>query len=249
MKKIMFMLVLFILFFTDSECIEAENLIKDPSFEDLIDFQNGSSTWRTLTFNAEKGYSEFAIETSGAHTGEKYVTITNHKENHSRFVQRVNVESGKIYRLSCWAKTENVGIEAKGAIITEEGIIEHSPGITGTTVDWVYTEMYIRIGKNIDSIVVSVSLGGYYGTNKGKASFDDVTVQEVIDMPQGAVVATKGDFIEKDIPTQDEEKPIRIVKEPMSMNIPVIIALVLALIGIAYIIGRIVYINVIKKKK
>ena len=249
MRKNTLVIISFILFSTYSGYIRAENLVEDPSFEDISDFTSGTSAWRTLSFNANPDYSEFTIETGGAHTGQKYVTIINRKENHSRFIQRVYVKQGNTYRLSCWAKTKDVGTETKGAIITEEGIIEYSPSITGTTADWVYTEMYIRIGKGINSIVVSVSLGGYYGTNTGTASFDDITVQEVMNIPQGAVVATKGEFIEKELSTGDEEKPVRIIKEPMPMTIPILIALILGLIGVSYIIGRLIYINVIKKKK
>ncbi|MBN2536621.1 MAG: hypothetical protein JXB88_27305 [Spirochaetales bacterium] len=248
MKKNILLIHLFIILAFFAEFAGSENLLDDSSFEDIRDISKDKGLWRILAFNQDPGTSEFRVETGDAHTGKKYVTIINHKENHTRFVQRIGVQGGEIYRLSCWARTENVETKTKGANITEEGILEHSPSVSGTTKDWVYTEMYIRIGIDIDTIAVAVSLGGYYGTNTGKASFDDVTVEEVNEIPRGAVIATKGDFIEKKRGKKKEEQPVRIVKEPGPVSVPVFIALILALASAAFITGRIVYINLVKKK-
>jgi hypothetical protein len=249
MKKIILFISCISLLSIYTGFTEDENLLEDPSFENLEDIKLDVGTWRVSAYNMEPGSTEFMIETGGAHTGEKFVTIINHRENHSRFVQRIGVQGGKIYRLSCWAKTENVGTETKGANITEEGILDHSPSVSGTTGSWVYTEMYLKIGKEIDNIAVAVSLGGYYGTNTGKASFDDITVEEVTEIPEDAVIATKGEYVEKETgKKKDEEQPVRIVKVPGPMNIPLLIAVILGIACAAYIVGRIVYINIKKKK-
>lgn len=249
MKKNILVIIFISLLIICKGFTEDVNLLGDPSFERLEDIKMNEGRWRILAYNMEPGITEFRIETGLAHTGEKYVTIINHRENHARFVQRIGVEGGEIYRLSCWAKTENVGTETKGANITEEGILNHSPSVSGTSGTWIYTEMYLRTGKKIDNIAVAVSLGGYYGTNTGKASFDDVTVEKVTEIPEGAVIATKGEYVEKETGKEkDEEQPVRIVKEPGPMNIPLLIAVILGIVCAAYIVGRIVYINIKKKK-
>jgi hypothetical protein len=257
MRQILFFLLIS-LFFTLALPATGENLIKDPSFEDIIRLTEQSSPWRVAAFNTEPGFSEYTLEKGKGHSGETYAKIINKKANHTRIVQSVNVEPGKTYRLSCWAKTENVGTDLKGANITVENIIEYSPSITGTTTDWVYTEMYMKIGEGINSIDIAVSLGGYYGTNTGTAFFDDVTVEEVMRVPRGAVTGVKGEIAEEKEPPRDpgeeemsgrDKEQGKIPPPPKPMTVPVIIALILGILCAGFVVVRIVLINLGKKRK
>lgn len=249
MNKYVFLILLFFLIFVVTTGTYGQNLLQDPSFESMTEITTESNPWRFLAFNNDPASTEFLIEKGEAHSGEHYVTIVNIKPNHARFIQRVDVVPGTIYRLSCWTKTESVGTEAKGANITEEGIIEISPGITGTSDGWVSTEMYLKTGEEVESIVVSISLGGYYATNTGEASFDDVSLEPVTAIPQGAIVATKGNYIEKEKKAaQDKKQPVRIVKNTEPVNGIVLIAVIIGIICAAFITGRIIFINIKKKK-
>jgi len=46
--------------------------------------------------------------------------------------------------------------------------------------------LYVITESGVDRIKVTVGLGGYSGMSTGKASFDNVTMEEVETIPEGA---------------------------------------------------------------
>jgi len=46
--------------------------------------------------------------------------------------------------------------------------------------------VYIKTGENVETIKVSLGLGGYGNLNTGKASFDNVMLEKVDNVPDGA---------------------------------------------------------------
>jgi dolichyl-phosphate-mannose-protein mannosyltransferase len=183
-----FVMVLALMIMPVSPLFAAENNVKNPSFE------NGSggmpSDWQTKGYITNPGVTDFRQEAGLAHSGKSYVTIVNNTENDAKFSQDVPVMENRMYKISCWIKTENVGTKNKGANIGIEGKMETSPEIKGTNGKWEYVEMYAKVGQAINSIRIIAGIGGYGSMNTGKASFDDVAVEEVTAMPEGAVVSS-----------------------------------------------------------
>lgn len=167
----------------------ADNLIQNPSFEDVA---NGKpANWESRGWHNDVKVSEYKVENQGAHSGSNFVTVNSKSSNDARFFQNVAVKPNSMYKLSCWAMASGVGenVKGKGANISIEGKLETSKDIKGTNNKWEYLEMYVRTGPDTNSVRVTVGLGGYGSENTGTASFDDVAVEEVTAIPQGATVA------------------------------------------------------------
>ncbi|NLL06016.1 MAG: hypothetical protein GX270_09585 [Clostridiaceae bacterium] len=164
------------------------NLIKNGSFEDV---QNGTPTyWNIYSYVSDEGASEFIIDTDKAYSDSNCVTIINNVENDSRYSQTVNAQPNKNYKLSCYIKAENIGDSGSGAILSVEGQVSATNPWRDTDELWEYVEMYVKTGKGINSFNVTVGVGGYGALSTGKASFDDVRVEEVDTIPDGTIVAT-----------------------------------------------------------
>lgn len=167
----------------------AANLVSNPSFEE----ESGGlpAAWQFSSFAHTPGAADFKLEKGGAHSGDRFVTIVSHIKNDVRFRQDIPVKENTIYKLSCWIKTENVGTDAKGANLSIDGKFESSEDIKGTNGKWEYVEMYAKTGIKIKRMTITIGIGGYGSMNSGKASFDDVAVEE-LGIPDGATVAQLG---------------------------------------------------------
>lgn len=163
------------------------NLIKNSSFEEE---QNGIPTeWYYHSHVNDDGATEFKIETEGAHSGDKCLTIINNVDNDSRCIQPISAQPNKKYKLSCYIKAENIGDTGNGAILSVEGQVAASHTLRNTNGNWEYVELYVKTGDGIDNFKVTVGVGGYGAMSTGKASFDDVTAEEVDSIPDRATVA------------------------------------------------------------
>ena len=134
------------------------------------------------------GVTEFRVEEGDAHSGNRFVTIINNKENDARLKQVVKVEENTIYRVSCLIR-QPMGTDKKGANISIEGRLETSRDIRGTNDGWEETELYIKTGDNVESVVLTIGLGGYGNINTGRASFDSVVMEKAPSVPAGAPLA------------------------------------------------------------
>jgi len=88
-----------------------------------------------------------------------------------------------------------------------EGVTTYSKDIRGTVDEWQYTELYIKTGENVETIKVSLGLGGYGNLNTGKASFDNVMLEKVDNVPDGArcVIVENPDNTSSDS-SEDDQK-------------------------------------------
>ena len=187
MKKGLFLVsLLFILLFSAGNIFSADNLVQNASFEDGSN--SNPAFWETQAWDKKPETTEYKQESGNAHSGNKCVTIINNKENDSRFVQEINVSENKMYMLSCWIKASNIPKDKKGANISLEGKLESSSDVWETNGQWQQVAMYAKTGAGITSFKVTVGIGTYGSTNTGRASFDDVSVVEVSNIPDGAVV-------------------------------------------------------------
>jgi len=172
-----------ILIFTAMVYSEEENLLQNASFEEGE--ANTPTSWSSWAWDTKQDVTEFKLESGAAHSGSRFVTIINNKENDARYRQMVNIKEESFYRLSCWIKTDNVGKEKTGANISIEGRVDTSRDFKGTNAEWEYTELYMETGKDINNIVITIGLGGYGNVNTGEASFDDIKMEEVESIPAG----------------------------------------------------------------
>lgn len=170
-------LILIVLLAAPAYC-EGGNIIKNPGCEEV---SNGVPVnWSSSAY--KQAGAEFVAEEGKAHSGAKCYTIINKEPNDSKIIQEVNVQAGKVYKVSCWIRTENVKQQAGSANIT----LLHGSGIytsqefSDTNNNWANLEFYIRTVKNGgDKLSIVLRLGGQGTLNQGKASFDDVDMELV----------------------------------------------------------------------
>lgn len=164
------------------------NLVRNPSFEQETSAM--TQMWESDQWDKNAGVTEVLYEKGLGHTGDSFVTIINHSVNDTRFKQVIEIKKDTMYRVTCWIKTEDVGEgqNGKGANISIEGIMESSRDIKGTTMGWEKVELYVK-NENKKMVIITIGIGGYGAMNTGKASFDDVSVEEVQRIPEGAAMA------------------------------------------------------------
>ncbi len=159
-----------------------ENLILNPGFEEPLDEQ----VWGQYVWEVNQEITRFDIDDTVAHSGGKSARIENTAENDARYKQVIAVEPDSYYRLSGWVLTEGVGRAVKGANISVEGIYDTSADVKGTSDGWQYLELYGLTGAQQEALTVTAALGGYSNVNTGKAWFDDIEVERVDMLPEGA---------------------------------------------------------------
>lgn len=190
LKKPLLMQVLIIMAFCIiplSSYADNDNMVANPGFESGL--SGSADNWSCDAWDKAEGASQFVIDDRISRTGKRSALITNNSPNDARYRQEITVKGNKYYRLSCYIRTENVGIGDKGANISVEGIIETSDYIKGTNPEWKRVELYGKTKKGQTSLTVSLGLGGYGSLNTGKAWFDDVLVEEADKAPANTAVA------------------------------------------------------------
>jgi len=212
----------------------AENLLKNPSFEEVDN--NMPVGWTTWVWNYQNGVVEFKVEQEGAQSGQYYVTIENREARDARYLQEVTVSPNSYYKLSGWIKTENVGNDVLGANLSLEGVTTYSKDIRGTVDEWQYTELYIKTGENVETIKVSLGLGGYGNLNTGKASFDNVMLEKVDNVPDGArcVIVENPDNTSSDSSEDDQKNSTGSTQGKYTWFWPIVSAIALATIQYYY---------------
>ena len=72
-----------------------------------------------------------------------------------------------------------------------------SPDLKGTNNQWSLLELYLKTGRDIHTVTLTLGLGGFGRINTGKASFADVRMEEVDTIPDGVNVVTVGSIMDK----------------------------------------------------
>lgn len=181
--------------------LSTDEMLKNPSFEGI----NGEqpSDWTFDAYNKKDGITVYGIDHTNAHSGDQCIFIESRYENDARFNQLVHVKENKLYKLSGWIRTENVGTDGKGANLSIEGKLTTTKDIKGTNNEWQNVEMYIAAGNAVDSIIITIGIGGYSRMNIGKAWFDDISIVEVDSIPEGAILEN----VSAEINPPAKEKP------------------------------------------
>lgn len=163
-----------------------QNLIKNPSFEEISD---GKPThWDSWFYDQSNGAVELKVEQETGRTGKSSALIINNNATDARFKQNIMVNENSKYKFSGWIKTQSVGTQKLGANISIENHLGTSIDINGTENNWQSVELYITTGSGVNNFTVTIGLGGYANDNKGKAWFDDLYLEEVDLIPDGSRV-------------------------------------------------------------
>jgi alpha-N-arabinofuranosidase len=139
--------------------------------------------WRTNTWS---GRAEFRLS-SQAHSGRHSVEVASSQSGDAGWSMVVPVRPYATYRLSGWIKTEDVTpVEGgRGALINLHTRPEHTDAVTGTRA-WTRVEIPIETGAD-DTLQINCILG-YFGRAKGRAWFDDLSLELVSSTPLAPAV-------------------------------------------------------------
>ena len=158
----------------------------------LIIFCAMSAAAENLVYN-----TEFAVDESGLHVdgwyGDSYIEenslmylddeeqalyIISYDPNDARWMQDIEVKSGKTYRFSCYIKAKGITAAGRGANISILNTYVYSDSVYDTDGEWEYVEFYGTAGKKQSSVTLCLRLGGYSGDNTGEAWFKDIRAEQ-----------------------------------------------------------------------
>ncbi|MBI5706760.1 MAG: alpha-L-arabinofuranosidase [Armatimonadetes bacterium] len=149
---------------------QTPNPFSNPGFERIA--QNGGpAAWRTQGWG---GQARYAI-VDGGRGGGLCAMVESDAGVDGGWQTSATVRPFSTYRLTAWIKTDGIAkLTGQGALINLHGRPEHTSALTGTN-DWTKVQMDLDTGAD-DSLLVNC-LVGYYGTAKGKAWFDDLSLE------------------------------------------------------------------------
>jgi len=143
-----------------------ENIIENPSFENIA-----PHNWNKATWGGED--IEFRHTAKGRNNS-NCVSISSANSVNSAWYTTVDVKPNTEYKLTGWIKTEKVKPQnGKGALIVLNFDQEKAPVVTGTK-DWTEISYEFNSGGR-DKITIYCLLGGW-GTASGQAWFDNISI-------------------------------------------------------------------------
>ena len=163
---------------------DEDNIVLNGGFEEGIE---DVFFWKENVWESDAGEYDIQVVTGQAKSGNNCVKVSCIVENDARLQQDVPVEPGTLYKISGWIKTEDVGMDAKGANFSVWLLTETSTDIKGTC-DWTYVEMYGRTGAEQNVLNFTIGVGGHGSLNTGTAYFDDIKIEKVVTVPDGATI-------------------------------------------------------------
>ncbi len=169
---------IFIIFFSISA--HSENLLRNPGMEESDASFPG---WSEVYYSSG---SVFQIERQNPHAGRNCVSIENKDLNDSRLVQVVNVEENTKYRLSCWIRAEGININSGGANLSLADFLLASQPVFETNGEWQRVEFYLHVETEVIQVAIGIRLGNFANVSRGKAYFDDVSMEKVTKIPGGS---------------------------------------------------------------
>ncbi len=153
------------------------------------DFSRGFGSFQQDAYIMDSEVTEFAIDPVGGRDGRDCAVIRNKGDNDSRLVYSVDARANTYYRISAWIRSEGVdtGAGAVGANLSVMDLLEYGGGVnlTGDS-QWTHVEFYGKTGKSQKSFQVALRLGFYGGDIRGTAYFDDVEIEQLSSLPDGA---------------------------------------------------------------
>ncbi|MFC4779369.1 glycosyltransferase family 39 protein [Paenibacillus sp. GCM10023252] len=213
MKKVTALMGLFLLtllFLTPPSQVQGAggNLLSDSGFE-----SGTAGSWKADEWTP--GTSTLAMTKEVAHSGAGAAHIVSASANHAKWLQTIQVEPNKIYRLSSWVKVLSAGPNAAGAGVFVGGVGESLPELRKPSEEWQQVVVYGRTGESQTELQAGVAVGGYGSLNTGEAYFDDVLLEKVNDAPQDATIYDFSGGGSAPAPTPEQKPPVRISALPV----------------------------------
>ncbi|AIQ56104.1 phospholipid carrier-dependent glycosyltransferase [Paenibacillus borealis] len=183
---VILMLLLFILPVTS---IYAEgNLLQNPGFEEEGD--GAPAGWSKDMWISGDAAGLLSVQSEDVHSGSKAAVIENLEPNHLKWVQTVTVSPDSYYKISGYVKIVSTAGEGMGANVFPVGIGGGYPATKDTAGDWQYLEFIGQTGQEQTEIGIGAALGGYANLIQGKAYFDDLSVEQLDTVPEGASIVS-----------------------------------------------------------
>ncbi|MBN1697285.1 MAG: hypothetical protein JW881_07210 [Spirochaetales bacterium] len=232
-QSLLFFVVLLITF---SPLHAAENIISNPSFEDLeeVGTDVNPTDWIRKGWKWEPTVTLWGVDRTVSHTGNTSIFVDNILENHAYFVQSIKVKENTRYCISGWVRTEKVGTDAEGAGISIINKFELAGDFRGDNPNWQKADLYVVTGKGTKTIEIMLGIGNYGSENTGKAWFDDISMTEVEEIPPDATV-TVMDTVPESPPVEAEKKEPKLEKKDEgAIFLYIIIIVVVVIAGFIY---------------
>ena len=161
------------------------NLLTNGGFE-KVNAAGEPDDWYTTAYRTQEGYTRFEITTEKAHSGTHSAKITNANLNDARYVCSVPVKPERMYRVSGYILVDGMEDSGNGANLAVEGVYSFSECVYDTQGQWKYVEWYGETKEGQTEIQLGVRIGGYGAESQGIAYFDDIAVEDVQTLPDGA---------------------------------------------------------------
>ena len=153
--------------------IRTGNLLQNGDFMQLDD-QGLPVGWYTDDYLKTPGYTDYSAEAGEA-------TIVNHDRNDARFAQIVEVEPDSLYCLRGEIRAEAEG--GLGANLSIADVYVFSECVYNTDGEWQEVVLYGQTGASQRQVTIFARLGGYSGEAAGSASFRNISLEQVADVP------------------------------------------------------------------
>lgn len=161
-----------------------DNLVQNPGFE--LGDTASPEFWEADRWFGEEETSQFGVIEGDARSGSQAAFIENSQPDHAKWVQSIPVEPRSNYLISAWIKVLSIGDGEIGANIFPLGVGGVFPHINEVSPEWKKVEFYGVTGAEQREFKVAAAIGGYGRLNTGKALFDDVSVEKIDQLPDGA---------------------------------------------------------------
>jgi len=153
----------------------AQQLVPNGSFEDFG--RSAPVGWSKQTWDGTLDLSR----SSEAHSGKSSVLLSSTAGADAGCPVHIPVKMNAVYKITGWVKTDGLTpVSGQGAVLNLHGRQDHTTPLKGTN-DWTKVEMTVKTDS--DDVLVLNCLIGYYGTAKGKAWFDDISVELISSEP------------------------------------------------------------------
>ena len=156
-------------------CASAENLIRNPEFEE--DLSSGGITFWDCDLWDGTADITFDTEKLGIYN---CLHILSYEDNDARWIQTVDVKPDTEYRLSGYILAQGCSEEdtARGANLSIYNSSAYSVSVYDTAGEWQYVEIYGKTGSGQTELTVCARIGGFSGIGSGEAWFRDIELEE-----------------------------------------------------------------------
>lgn len=158
------------------------NLLKNADFES-VSGEGLPDHWLPDAYLNIYGVSSYEVVDGRSGKG---VLVRNNEANDARYAQTVAVEPGTLYELSGYVRADVQ--TGRGASVSVMQVMATPGSLLNTQDEWRQVKVYGRTGAKQRELTVYARVGGYSADSLGEASFDDLSLVAVRDVPSDAQV-------------------------------------------------------------